>query len=212
MPDGPGAFLLRDPVLNAQGAQFLPRVQVRQHVHQVVVHIVRPQPLQLLPEALLNGFGGVDHVLGQFRGNPDLLPQAVALHNLPQAFLAAGVDVGGVKIVDAQFHGPEDFLFRLRRINRSPVPGKPHAAESQCGPVQAARAFTVLHSVLLLSSVQAKAPAFTSSCPFPVFSGSAESPSPIPRRRRQYGPSGKCCPAGTGPGRPAGPDRGSPPG
>jgi hypothetical protein len=51
--------------------------------------------------------------MGQLGGNIDLVSDAVFLENLTHSRLAAGVDIGGIIVVDAGIVGVHELLFRF---------------------------------------------------------------------------------------------------
>ena len=78
-------------------------------------------------------------------GNVDLLPEAVLFQDLSQSRLAAGVDVGGVKIVDALLHRQTNLLPGGVHVDLSVFLGEPQAAESQHRQLVPVFVHTVLH-------------------------------------------------------------------
>ena len=149
-PDGAGGLLLGDPLPDAQAAQLLPGGQVGEHVHQVKVDAVGAQAGQLLGKAAVDARPGLDQVLGQLVGNVDLVPAAQATQRLAQGGLAAAVDVGGVKVVDAQAHRLADLRGDGVLVNAPAGFGKPQAAVSQRRKLCAGFVRTILHGDVLL--------------------------------------------------------------
>ena len=151
--DGAALLFRRDPLPDAQSLQLLPLGVVGHHVHQVVVDIVRAQALELLLEDPVRGRYALDHVLGQLGGHVDLLPDAVALQDLPQGGLAAGIDIGGVVVIDAAPVGGHQLPLGLVQVDAGPLPGKSHATVAQDGQFPSGSILSVLHrhSSLLVS-------------------------------------------------------------
>ena len=144
-PDGPRRLFLPDPLPHAQGAQLLPGGQVGQHVHQVKVDAVGAQAGQLLGKAAVDAGAGLDQVLGQLVGKVHLVPAAQAAQRLAQGGLAAGINVGGVKIVDAQAHGLADLRGHGVLVDAPARFGKAQAAVAQRRKLRAGPVSAVLH-------------------------------------------------------------------
>ena len=143
--DAPGGLLLLDPVLYPQTAQLFPGGKVREHMHQVVVHVVRLQTAELFVEVFIYGGGGLDEVLGQLCGQVHPVPQAGAAENFPHGGLAAGVDVGGVQIVHAPLDGGGQLGLGLVQVDASAPAGEAHTAVAQNGDGAAVFVQTVFH-------------------------------------------------------------------
>ena len=107
--------------------------------------MVRPKPGELLGEVFVDGRPAADQVLGQLGGNAHLVPDLVLFQRLAQACLAAGVDVGGVKVVDAKLDGPHQLPFRFLLVDGTVFLGKAHTAEAQSGDITAQPVLSVLH-------------------------------------------------------------------
>ena len=133
LPDGTALFLFPEPILNAQRFQPVPAFRVCQHVHQVVVHMVSAQAAQLLRKKLFQSIPVFDQIVGQLGGDEHPVPDLVSLQNLSQRRFAAGVDVGGVKIVHAAVDGSQNLPLCLCHVDDSSVFGKAHTAEAQNG-------------------------------------------------------------------------------
>ena len=115
-------------------------------VHQVVIHVVRPQPGELLVEILVDRGAAPDQVLGQFGGDADLVPDAVALQDLAQRRFTAGVDVGGVKVIDPGLEGGQDLLFGLVDVDAGALAAEAHAAVAEDREGVAVFVCPVLHN------------------------------------------------------------------
>ena len=83
--------------------------------------------------------------MGQLGCNLYLLAQAVLFQNLTQSRFAAGVNIGGVIVIDTQTDGLQNFSFRFLHVNSSLLPGKTHAAKSQIGYGIAVFVIAVIH-------------------------------------------------------------------
>ena len=145
LPDLAGGLLLGDPFLDAQGFQMLPGVQIAEHVHQVVFHMVCAKPLQLLPEHLFQTGAALDQVVGQLGGDLHPVPEVLGLQNLAQRRLGAGVDVGSVKIVDALLHRQTDLRPGGIHVDLSVFLRKPQTAEAQHRQLVSIFVHTILH-------------------------------------------------------------------
>ncbi len=107
-----GGLLARDPVADAELLELVPRDDVREHVHEVVVHVVRPEAAELLVEVAVDGRRAADEVLRELRGDVHAVADAVLLEDAAKQLLASRVDVGGVEVVDAQLDGAHDLALR----------------------------------------------------------------------------------------------------
>ena len=130
LADSPGLSLLLKPLLNAQGLQAVPGLGIGEHVHQVVIHMIGAQALQFFIEELIQRVPAADEVMGQLGGDVHLMAQVVFLQNLPQGGLTTGVDVGGVKVIDARLNSAEDLPLRFGHVNAPGLAGKAHAAKT----------------------------------------------------------------------------------
>ena len=116
--------------LQHHGKDAVGVVDVRQNggiVELEQVDVIRAEA----PQALLNV--GSDRFFifsGTLGGDHHLVPDAV--QGLAQLFLAVGVHIGGVEVVDAAIHGPADQLHRVRLGD--PLDGQ--GAEGCLGDVQ----------------------------------------------------------------------------
>ena len=140
-----GGLLCRQPLLDAQGLQAVPGLVIGEHVHEVVVHVVGAQAAQLLIEVLVQALPGLDEVVGQLGGDVHLVPQAVALQNGAQGGLTAGVDIGGIEVVDPGLDGGKQLLLRLVQIHAPRLLGKAHAPVAQHGHGIAVFVMAILH-------------------------------------------------------------------
>ena len=100
-------------------------------VHQIVVNICSPQAREFLLEVLVQPLTAADHVLRKFRRDVDLVPDLVPLEDLPQQFLAAGINIGRIVIIYAGPEGGQNFLLRLIDIYTVSLFSKTHAAVTQ---------------------------------------------------------------------------------
>ncbi len=138
-------FLFLEPFLDAQPLQPFPRGRVGEHVHQVIVDMIRAQPFQFLVEKLFGAFSALYHIMGQLAGDKDLVAYASALEYLSQGRLAARIDIRRVKIVHSRLRGAHDQLFGLRYIYASSRLRQAHAAVSENGYSVAVLVLTVIH-------------------------------------------------------------------
>ena len=155
LPDAAGFFLRRDPFLDTVFLQVFPGGDVGQHVHQVVIDVVRAQAREFFVEVLVDALRRLDEVLREFGRDADLIADTVALDDLAEARLAAGVEVGRVEVVHVCVNGSHDLGLGLVDIDVVALAGKAHTAESQQGDGLAASVGAVLHSVSFLPVRQA---------------------------------------------------------
>ena len=147
LADLSGSLFLRDPAFDAHFPQPLPGVHIVEHVHQVVLHPVGPQPDQLLGKDLVQTLPAFDQIVGQLGGDIHLVPQAGLRQNLPQRSLAAGVNVSGVKVVDPLLDGHHDLPLGLLIVDLAPLLGKPQTAEAKAGQWLALPVIAIIHSI-----------------------------------------------------------------
>ena len=145
VPDGPAGLFFRKPVGDAQGLDALPGVHVVEHMHQVVIHVIRLQAAQLLLEVFLHVVGLFQIVMGQLGGDVDFVADAVALEDFAQGNFAAGIHIGGIKIIHPALISGHEFLFRLVQVDLSAFGGKAHAPVAQDGEGIAGTVVAVLH-------------------------------------------------------------------
>ena len=138
-------LLTRNPRLDAQALKMLPLCVIREHMHEIVVNMVGAETGQLLTEGFVNGPGGADDILGELCSNKDPVTAFVFLQNPSQAFLAARVNISGIKIIDTLLDGKEDFLFRFFVVDGISFSGESHAAVSQLGNLIAVSVKSVIH-------------------------------------------------------------------
>ena len=140
LPDLPRRLLPGDPFLHLPAAELPPGIHVRQHVEQVIIDVAGLEPLELRVEIFIQVPGLPGEHQGELGGDVDPVPQAVLLQDGSQEFLTAGVQIGGVKVVDARVHGLHQQLFYLLFIKgfthlqakgRAEALGKAHAPKAQ---------------------------------------------------------------------------------
>jgi len=107
------SLLFVNPFFNTQDFQFLPGVYIGEHMHQVVIHMICPQPFQLFLEQALHACFTLNQIVGEFGCNIYLLTDTVFLQNLTQGSFAATVDVGGIEIVHPGVKSKENLPFRF---------------------------------------------------------------------------------------------------
>lgn len=91
LPNGAFLFFPGNPVPDAKLFQPFPRSDVGQHMHQIIVDIVRLQPPQLFLKAGFDGLGAGDLVLRQLGRNMHLLPKMIPGKDFAQTGLVAHV-------------------------------------------------------------------------------------------------------------------------
>ena len=131
LPDGSGLLFLFDPLPDAHVQQPLPGIGIVEHMHQIVIHIVRPQPPQFLLKQLFNTRHTFDQIVGQLGSNIDIFADAVARKNLTDGCLAAAIDIGGIIVIHAAVIGIHDLLFCGLQINDARFLLKPQTAKAQ---------------------------------------------------------------------------------
>ena len=149
IPDGSGFFLFFDPAGDPELLQPLPLGGVRQHMHQVIIDVIRLQAGELLPEGFLHAGKAADHILGQLGGDIHLSADAVPLQHGSQQRFASGIDISGVIVIDARAESGHDLAFRLLQVNGAALPCETHAAIAQDGQLPAVSVFSVLHLIRL---------------------------------------------------------------
>ena len=145
IPDRSRRFFIPDPVQDTGVLQPFPLGVIRQVVHEVIIHIIRLQPGKLLQEQFLHAADAADHIMRQLGGDVHVLPDAVPGQDGAQQRLAAGIDIGGVIVIDTGAEGGHDLLLRLVNIQGGTLPGKAHAAESEHGQAVSVLILPVLH-------------------------------------------------------------------
>ena len=126
LADLTGGLFFGDPVLDAQRAQAGPGPVVGEHVHQIIVHMVGAQTAQLLEEDLFHALPAFDHVVRELCGDVDPVPHTAALEDLAHGGFAAGVDIGGVKIVHACVDRREQLRFGFLQVDAPGLLGEAH--------------------------------------------------------------------------------------
>ena len=131
LTDLPRLFLLPDPFFDIQFLKLSPFQWVCEHMHQVVVDVVGPQPFQFLPEDLFDPLFRPDQVLGQLGGDLHLFPAVVLPQDPPQGLLTAGVHIGGIVVIHALLHRQHDLFLRFFEVDAAALSGKAHAPVAQ---------------------------------------------------------------------------------
>ena len=62
--DLPGSLLFPDPLIYTFGTQPLPGLHIIEHMHEIIIHMVSPEPLQLFLKAFLQTCLGLDQIMG----------------------------------------------------------------------------------------------------------------------------------------------------
>ena len=150
LTDSAGFFLFLQKFQNAHLDQLFPGCHVRQHVHQVIVDVVSLQTGQMLLKDLFHHLPGFDHVVGELGGDFDLVADIVAGQNFAHCNFTAGVNVGGIKVVDAGINGGQQLTLCFFQIDASVLALETHAAEAENGYVVAIFILAVLHKYLPL--------------------------------------------------------------
>ena len=74
-----------------------------------------------------------------------LFPESVLGQDLTQCSFAAGVDIGGIVIIDTGINGGQDLTLGFFHVDTSAALGETHAAKTQHGDVVAVFVLAVLH-------------------------------------------------------------------
>ena len=102
--------------------------------------------------------------MGKLGGNADLLAQTVFGQDLTQRCLAAGVDVGRVKIVDARLDGGQNESLGLFHVDAAHGLGEAHTAKAEDGERIALSVGTVVHGRPPISKITVIIAVFRSEC------------------------------------------------
>ena len=70
----------------------------------------------------------------------------ICLQDPPETFLTAGINISGIKIIDALLYGQKNFLFRFFVVDASSFFAESQAAISQLGNLIAISVKSVFHS------------------------------------------------------------------
>ena len=100
-------------------------------MHEIIIHIVRAQADQFLIKILVQPAPVADHVLGKLGRDIDLVPDVIALEDLPDRGLAPRIDISGIEIIHAGPVGRHDLLLRFLQIDVVSLFGETHTAEAQ---------------------------------------------------------------------------------
>lgn len=114
-------------------------------MHEVVVDVIGAQPGKLLLKELFHALGAADEIMGQLGGDIHLVPQAVFLQDLAQGAFAAGIEIGGVKIIDAAVNGGQHLPFGLGKVDAHAAALPAHTAKAQNGKLVAVFVQTMIH-------------------------------------------------------------------
>ena len=131
LADGSAFLLFLQPLRHAHGLQLFPGGHIIEHMHEIIIHIVRPQAAQFLLESFLDAVHALDHIVGQFGGDIDLLADAVFLKDLTDGRLAAGVDISRIKVVHTAPVCLHDLPLRLFQVDLASGLLKTHTAKAQ---------------------------------------------------------------------------------
>ena len=97
-------------------------------MHQIIVDIVGPEALKLLIEILVQASPVLYEILRELCSKIDLIPYAVFFDNAADEIFAAGIDLGCIKIIDAEFICAHKFTLGFFKVQRIAVSGKSHAS------------------------------------------------------------------------------------
>ena len=97
-------------------------------MHQIIVDIVGPEALKLLIEILVQTCPVLYEILGKLCRKIDLIPDAVLFDDAADEIFVAGIDIGCIKIIDAEFICTHKFTLGFFKVQRVAVSGKSHAS------------------------------------------------------------------------------------
>ena len=140
-----------DPVFHTLLLQNLPGLCIVQHVHQIIIHMIRLQPAQLFLKTFLQPCPRLDQIMWQFRGNVYLISASVSLQDLAQRRLAAMIHISSIKIVytiSDRFH---DLFFCLFKIDLPVLFCKTQTAITKYGQFCSLFILPILQSAFLLT-------------------------------------------------------------
>ena len=149
LPDLSAGLLLFQPFLDPELLELFPCRDVIQHMHEIIVNIIRTQPAQMLIEVFVQGFPGADQVVRQLGCDIDLFPDLILLKDLTDRLLASRVDIGSVKIIDACLICAKKQLLRSFLIDPAVHTRKAHAAKAKNRQLVPITVFPVLHRFFL---------------------------------------------------------------
>ena len=149
LTDGAALLFLSDPFQDSQRFKPFPRMDIRQHMHQIVIHMVCAQPAQLLIKILVQTGSVLYQIMGQLGSDIYPVPYPIPLQYLPQSRLAAAVDISRIKIIHAAPVGGHDLLLGFFQIDPARSLGKAHTAIPQHGELISIFILTILHPYLV---------------------------------------------------------------
>ena len=117
LPDGAGLLFLLEPLKNTQRAKARPCFFAGQHMHQVIIDMIGFEPCKLLGKELVKPLTAADKVMRQLGGDIDLIANAVPFEDFTQSGFAAGVDIGGIKVIDPGADSGHDFALRFLHVD-----------------------------------------------------------------------------------------------
>ena len=151
--NGTGRFLLFNPVKNSNLLEFLPHRNIRQMMHEIIIHVICTKAGEFFIEVSINSCRIGNHVLRELRRNVNLFPQMIPLENLSDRCFAPRVDIGSIEIVYSGFVRRKQFLFRFIDIDGISFFGKAHTSKAKDRQWIAVFIRSVLH-VSMFSYVQ----------------------------------------------------------
>ena len=90
--------------------------------------MIRPKTGKFLAERLVDRRGRTYDILRQLGGNIHLVAALIFVEYPAEAFLTAGIHIGGIKIIDALLDRKEHFPLRFLVVDDAAFPAEPHAA------------------------------------------------------------------------------------
>jgi hypothetical protein len=107
--------------------------------------MVRAQAPELFVEEPVEAVAILDKIVGELGSDIHFVPEVVLFEDLAQCGFAAGIDIGGIKIVYTGFNRSNDFALGLDHVYPAHLSGKAHAAEAKDGKRIAISVGTIIH-------------------------------------------------------------------
>ena len=120
-------LLFCDPLFDPKIDQALPRMEVGEHVQQIVIDIICLQTLQLFIEKLVKIGIAFGQILRKFGCQVDLASMALG-QKLAQSHFISRIGIGGIEIIDTLLEGIKHFAFCFFLINTAAFACETHAA------------------------------------------------------------------------------------
>ena len=110
-------------------------MHIRQHMHEIVIHIIRLQTLQLFTKKLLKLINRVNKIVGHLRGNLNLLTPVILRRQFSQHLLIAPINISRIKIIHSMCNGIGQLPLCFFHIHTAALFRKTHTSETENRPV-----------------------------------------------------------------------------